>query len=262
MEGARAITVDPAVPLDEFIDEYGNARTRLVAEKGTTRLRWDAVVEDDGFPDEVDWFAKQHSIETLPHDVLPYLTPSRYCDSDLLGDEAWRLFGETAEGWARVQAICDHVHSRITFGYQYARPTRTAYEAWCERRGVCRDFAHVAITLCRAMNIPARYVSGYLGDIGVPPAGAGDFCAWFEVYLGGRWYTFDARYNLPRIGRVPMVRGHDAADVPMISSFGTINLSHFEVWCDEVSENFRLAAPKGERSNSPRLVHPPTLAPV
>jgi transglutaminase-like putative cysteine protease len=231
------LAAEPATPIETFGDAFGNRRARLVARAGTTRLRWQSAVRDDGFPDEIDWFARQHRIEELPPETLQFLAPSRYCESDLLADEAWRLFGQAPEGWARVQAICDHVHSRIAFGYQHARPTKTAYEAWCERRGVCRDFAHVAITFCRAMNIPARYVSGYLGDIGVPPAGPGDFCAWFEAYLDGRWHTFDARYNVPRIGRVRMVRGRDAADVPMISSFGVITLDHFEVWCDEIAED-------------------------
>lgn len=263
VSGPEAITVEPAAEIQSFLDCHGNTRGRLVAAAGITRLTWTGIVQDDGFPDEVDWLAQQHPIQDLPPEVLTFLAPSRYCDSDLLSEEAWRLFGHTPEGWARVQAICDHVHRRITFGYQYARPTRTAYEAWCERRGVCRDFAHTAIAFCRAMNIPARYVSGYLGDIGVPPAGPGDFCAWFEVYLDGRWYTFDARYNVPRIGRVCMVRGRDAADVPMISSFGTITLPHFEVWCDEVADNFRLAGPDvGEGTQAPHRGRRASSAPL
>jgi transglutaminase-like putative cysteine protease len=148
--------------------------------------------------------------------------------------DAWRLFGTTEPGWARVQAICDFVHEHIAFGYSHARPSKTAVDVFREKQGVCRDFAHLAIAFCRAMNIPARYASGYLGDIGVPPAGPGDFCAWFEVYLGGRWHTFDARYNVPRIGRVLMVRGRDAGDVPMLISFGDTRLTRFEVRCEEM----------------------------
>ncbi len=234
VNGPAAVTTRPSHRTETFLDTFGNLRTRLVADAGVTELRWEAVVEDDGCPDEVDWCARQLPVEGLPPETLQFLLPSRYCESDLLSDQAWRLFGQVPEGWARVQAISDFVHGRIEFGYASARPTKTAHEAFREQTGVCRDFAHLAIALCRAMNIPARYVSGYLGDIGVPPAGAGDFCAWFEAFLGGRWYTFDARYNVPRIGRVRMVRGRDAADVPMIASFGNSTLRQFTVWCDEI----------------------------
>ncbi|MEZ5669887.1 MAG: transglutaminase family protein [Alphaproteobacteria bacterium] len=189
---------------------------------------------DDGAPDIVESNAGQPAVEALPADALPYLKASRYCESDLLGHTAWQMFAGTAPGWARVQAICDFVHRHVTFGYRFGRSTKTALDTFHEGNGVCRDFAHLAIALCRAMNIPARYVSGYLGDIGVPPAGPGDFCAWFEVYLDGGWYTFDARYNVPRIGRVRMVMGRDAADVPMIASFGAYRLTGFKVWADEV----------------------------
>ena len=219
----------------EFIDPFGNLRTRLVAPPGPLRLWSDCIIEDDGAPDAFDWNARQHEIADLPPDTLPFLTASRYCDSDVLVDRAWALFGETPPGWARVQAICNFVHNHLTFGYKFGRPTKSAGEALREGTGVCRDFAHLAIALCRAMNIPARYASGYLGDIGVPPSGPGDFCAWFEAYLEGRWYTFDARYNTPRIGRVLMVRGRDAADGAMMTSFGSYQLELFRVWTDEVT---------------------------
>ena len=230
-----AIRVEPDVTLMEFIDPFGNLRTRLIAPPGPLRLWSDCIIEDDGAPDAVNWNARQHEIADLPPDTLPFLTASRYCDSDALIDRAWALFGETPPGWARVQAICNFVHNHLTFGYKFGRPTKTAAEALRECTGVCRDFAHLAIALCRAMNVPARYASGYLGDIGVPPSGPGDFCAWFEAYLGGRWYTFDARYNTPRIGRVLMVRGRDAADGAMMTSFGSYELKLFRVWTDEVT---------------------------
>jgi transglutaminase-like putative cysteine protease len=231
-----AIRADPDVTLMEFIDPFGNLRTRLVAPPGPLRLWSDCIIEDDGAPDSFDWNARQHEIADLPPDTLPFLTASRYCESDALIDRAWELFGETPPGWARVQAICNFVHNHLTFGYMFGRPTKTASEALRERTGVCRDFAHLAVALCRAMNVPARYASGYLGDIGVPPSGPGDFCAWFEAYLEGRWYTFDARYNTPRIGRVLMVRGRDAADGAMMTSFGSYELKLFRVWTDEVTD--------------------------
>lgn len=230
-----AIRVEPDVTLMEFIDPFGNLRTRLIAPPGPLRLWSDCIIESDGAPDAVDWNARQHEIADLPPDTLPFLTASRYCDSDALVERAWALFGETPSGWARVQAICNFVHNHMTFGYKFGRPTKSAGEALREGTGVCRDFAHLAIALCRAMNIPARYASGYLGDIGVPPSGPGDFCAWFEAYLEGRWYTFDARYNTPRIGRVLMVRGRDAADGAMMTSFGSYELKLFRVWTDEVT---------------------------
>lgn len=229
-----AIRVEPDVTLIEFIDPFGNRRTRLVAPPGPLRLWSDCIIEEDGAPDLFNWNARQHEIADLPPDTLPFLTASRYCDSDALVERAWALFGATPPGWARVQAICNFVHNHLTFGYKFGRPTKTAGEALREGTGVCRDFAHLAIALCRAMNIPARYASGYLGDIGVPPSGPGDFCAWFEAYLEDRWYTFDARYNTPRIGRVLMVRGRDAADGAMMTSFGGYDLTLFRVWTDEV----------------------------
>jgi transglutaminase-like putative cysteine protease len=179
--------------------------------------------------------AMLHPVERLPDDVLVYLLGSRYCDTDRLTDTAWSLFGSTRPGWPRVQAICDYVHDRITFGYEHADPTRTALGSHTDRRGVCRDFAHLAITLCRCLNIPARYCTGYLGDIGVPPVGYPmDFNAWFEAYLGGQWHTFDARHNVPRIGRILMARGRDATDVAIATSFGPCVLSGFKVVTEEV----------------------------
>jgi transglutaminase-like putative cysteine protease len=232
--GSDRIRTDPAVPQEGYLDEFANRRVRAVAPVGSLRLWSDCIVENDGRPDPFNWNARQHAIADLPPETLQYLTASRYCDSDELVERAWELFGETPEGWARVQAICNWVHNHLTFGYQYGRPTKTATGALLERTGVCRDFAQLAVALCRAMNIPARYASGYLGDIGVPDSGPGDFCAWFEAYLEKRWYTFDARYNTPRIGRVLVVRGRDAADGAMITSFGDYDLKLFRVWTDEV----------------------------
>jgi transglutaminase-like putative cysteine protease len=179
--------------------------------------------------------------------VLAYLLASRYCEVDRLGDEAWRLFGKTPEGWGRVRAVCDWVYSNVTFGYQFARPTKTAFDVFQERGGVCRDLNHLALTFCRCLNIPARYATGYLGDIGVPPADSPmDFSGWFEAYLGGRWYTFDARHNQPRIGRILMARGRDAVDAALPTSFGTTNLQKFVVWTDEVDAS-ALEAPAAPR---------------
>lgn len=232
--GSDQLQAQPSVPLEEYLDEFGNRRTRLVAPGGRITLSADFIVEDSGEPDAVFPDARQLEIAELPPETLAYLTASRYCEVDELGDRAWQLFGQTTPGWPRVQAICDWVNDHLTFGYQFGRSTKTANHALLERTGVCRDSAQLAIGFCRAMNIPARYASGYLGDIGVPPSGPGDFCAWFEVFLGGRWHTFDARYNTPRIGRVLMVRGRDAADVAMITAFGEYELKLFRVWCDEV----------------------------
>ncbi len=232
--GSGAVRAEPDLPLETFRDSFDNLRTRLRAPAGELKLWSDCIVELDGAPDPFDWTARQHDVGDLPPETLQFLTASRYCDSDTLAPVALELFGTTPPGWARVQAICNHVHNHLTFGYGFGRPSKTASDAQREKTGVCRDFAHLAIAFCRAMNIPARYASGYLGDIGVPCSGPGDFCAWFEAYLGGRWYTFDARYNTPRIGRVLMVRGRDAADGAMITSFGGYRLTGFRVWTDEV----------------------------
>ncbi|MBJ3763820.1 transglutaminase family protein [Maribius pontilimi] len=232
--GEDRVRTEPMIPTREFLDGYGNRITRLVAPKGSLRLWSDCVAEVDGAPDPLVPDAEQHAIDAVADAHLTHLMASRYCDSDNLSDMAWATFGSTPPGWPRVQAICDFVHSEISFGYKFARSSKTASEVNREKTGVCRDFAHLAISLCRAMNIPSRYASGYLGDIGVPDSGPGDFCAWFEVYLGGRWFVFDARYNTRRIGRLPMVRGADASDVAMITSFGPYDLRLFRVWTDEV----------------------------
>jgi transglutaminase-like putative cysteine protease len=229
------LRVTPMRSITPYIDSFGNRCTRLLAPVGSLRVAADAIVSDSGIPNRVDLAAEEHAVADLPHDTLIYLLASRYCETDRLMDKAWELFGKTPRGWRRVQAICDFVHSHIEFGYQHAGPKKGATDALTEGRGVCRDFAHLAVTFCRCMNIPARYCTGYLGDIGVPPEPEPmDFSAWFEVFLGGRWYTFDARHNIPRIGRILIARGRDAADVAICTSFGANTLKRFEVRTDEV----------------------------
>jgi transglutaminase-like putative cysteine protease len=229
------LRITPSLPVTRYTDMFGNVCTRLVAPSGQVEISTDALVWDSGLPEAVEPNARQHEVAELPHDALVFLLASRYCETDRLMQEAWARFGKTPLGWPRVQAICDFVHSHVRFGYQHARATRTAAEVAIERRGVCRDFAHLAITLCRCMNIPARYCTGYLGDIGVPPEPEPmDFSAWFEVYLAGRWYSFDARHNTPRIGRIVMARGRDAADVAISTTFGPNLLKRFVVHTDEV----------------------------
>ncbi|MDJ0590654.1 MAG: transglutaminase family protein [Pleurocapsa sp. MO_226.B13] len=231
------LRVEPEAAVEEFIDEFGNRAARLVLPRGCVRLWNEAVVSDNSQPDPVNCNAQQIPVESLPLDVLPYLFGSRYCEVDRLSEIARELFDRTPTGWRRVQAVCDWVHEHVSFGYEYARPTKTAYEVYTERTGVCRDFAHLAITFCRCLNIPARYAAGYLGDIGIPPQTLPmDFSSWFEVYLDRRWYTFDARYNIPRMGRILMVRGRDAVDTAFTTSFEPINLVEFTVWTDEISE--------------------------
>ncbi len=231
------ITADPPLAITEYRDGFGNIVSRLVLPPGRTTLTADSVIRDSGLPDVVAPDARQHAVPDLPAQHLIYLLGSRYCETDRLSELVWQLFGQTPEGWPRVQAICDYVHQHISFGYEHARPTRTAADGLQERTGVCRDFAHLAVTFCRCMNIPARYVTGYLGDIGVPPDPAPmDFSAWFEVWLGDRWYAFDARHNMPRIGRVPIAIGRDAADVAISNSFGNTDLAGFWVWTDVVAE--------------------------
>ncbi len=226
---------DPPVPVTAYRDSFGNWCTRIVAVKGSTRVRADATVNDTGMPDTIVPQARQVAVPDLPEESLLFLLGSRYCETDRLSDTAWSLFGQTPPGWARVQAICDYVHGHIAFGYEHARMTRTALEAFHDRTGVCRDYAHLAVAFCRCMNIPARYCTGYLGDIGIPPPyGPMDFAAWFEAFLDGRWYTFDPRNNVPRIGRVLIARGRDAADVAISNSFGPNTLASFKVFTDEV----------------------------
>ncbi|MDA9533588.1 transglutaminase-like domain-containing protein [Bradyrhizobium sp. CCBAU 25338] len=233
----HAIRVSPNVALRDYEDWFGNICTRLVAPVGQINIRNEFIIEDGGLPDEVVPHAEQIPLDRLPDEALVYLLGSRYCDTQRLTDLAWSTFGHISGGWRRVQAICDYVHGHIKFGYQFARSDRTASEGHQERIGVCRDFAHLAVTLCRCMNIPARYCTGYLGDIGVPPDPAPmDFSAWFEAYIGGRWYTFDARHNHPRIGRVVIARGRDAADVAISTAFGQAELVHFKVITNEVRD--------------------------
>jgi transglutaminase-like putative cysteine protease len=231
---SETFSTTPALETRLYRDVYGNICRRFVAPAGELTLFSDSLIENSGLVDPFAPDAVQHPVADLPDESLVYLMGSRYCETDRLGSLAWREFGHIAPGWARVQAICDFAHERIRFDYQSARSTRTAFEAWEERVGVCRDFAHLAVALCRCMNIPARYVNGYLGDIGVPLFLPMDFSAWIEVYLGGEWRTFDPRNNKRRIGRVVISRGRDAADVAMITSFGTHYLNKFDVWADEV----------------------------
>jgi transglutaminase-like putative cysteine protease len=233
----EVFTTNPDIESSTYIDVFGNTCRRFIAPAGDFTLRSDGVIEDNTGPDPVSADAIQHPVHDLPDETLLYLMGSRYCETDRLSQIAWNLFGGVAPGWGRVQAICDWVHGHIAFDYQNARSTRTAYDAYHDRTGVCRDFAHLAVAFCRCMNIPARYVNGYLGDIGVPERHPMDFSAWLEVFLGGRWWTFDARNNdsMPRLGRIVIARGRDAADVAMLSSFGPHILNHFQVWAFEVS---------------------------
>ncbi|TNC47583.1 transglutaminase family protein [Rubellimicrobium rubrum] len=234
---AGPVQVEPVVPIHWYLDAFGNERGRLVMPEGHLRLTWEGLASDSGRPDDVNLGAVQHPVEDLPDEVLQFLQPSRYCESDLLSQEAWDRFGNIATGWGKVQAICDHVHGTLTYDFMAASSFRTAHSSLQDGKGVCRDFAHLVIAYVRAINIPARYVSGYLDDSELPSQDPdhdpGDFCAWTEVFLGGRWYTFDARYNVPRIGRIVVARGRDAGDVPMITSFGVTKLESFQVWCEE-----------------------------
>jgi transglutaminase-like putative cysteine protease len=231
------LITNPAVPIAQYRDSFGNWVTRLSAPAGQLRLFTNAMVSDPGTTDVFAPDAIEHKVPDLPDDTLRFLLGSRYCETDKMMQIAWDNFGQVVGGWGRVQAICNFTHNWITFGYGFARNTRTAYEAYEERKGVCRDFAHLAVTLCRCMNIPARYCTGYLGDIGVPKDPAPmDFSAWFEAYIGGEWLTFDARHNIPRIGRVLIARGMDAADTAITTHFGPNTLEAFRVWTDEVTE--------------------------
>jgi transglutaminase-like putative cysteine protease len=237
------LRVDPPGRIDVYTDSFGNLCSRFVAQPGTIRLHNSTLIRDSGALDAEDPSAPEIPVKDLPAEVLRYLLPSRYCEVDLMTNVAAELFGDTAPGWNRVKAICDWVHSKVTFGYNFARPTKTALDVFTERTGVCRDFQHLAVTLCRSLNIPARYVTGYLGDIGVPISPCPmDFSAWFEAYLGGRWWTFDARHNKPRIGRVLMAVGRDAADVALTTSFGIARLKNFTVVTDEVSDTSHVSS--------------------
>lgn len=235
----------PVVPITAYHDSFGNWCSRLVAPAGRITISGDGIVQDSGLPDPVHRSARQHAVQDLPNDALMYLLGSRYCETDRLSETAWQLFGHSPTGWDRVQAICDFVHRHIAFDYVHARPTRTAWEAFHERMGVCRDFAHLAVALCRCMNIPARYCTGYIGDMGLPPPYAPmDFAAWFEAYLDGAWHVFDPRNNEPRIGRVLIARGRDATDVALSNTFGPNTLAGFKVWTDELAEDLTVRPPQ------------------
>jgi transglutaminase-like putative cysteine protease len=231
------LVADPPTSIAAYQDSFGNLCHRILAPAGRVRLSADAVIRDSGWPDEVGWAANQDTVQELPAETLLFLLGSRYCETDLLSQTAWQLFSGTAPGHARVQAICDFVNGHVRFDYLNARATRSANETFHERVGVCRDYAHLAIALCRCMNIPARYCTGYLSDVGTPlPYPPGDFAAWFEAWIGGRWYLFDPRNNEPRIGRVLMARGRDASDVAIATTFGPNTLQSFRVWADELAE--------------------------
>ena len=232
------LQIEPKTAAHQYLDNFGNRACRFVAVEGAIRLSNSTLIHDSGQPDPQNLYAREVPVDQLPTDVLPFLLASRYCEVDLLSNTAAELFGDIPPGWSRVQAVCDWVHNKVSFGYNFARATKTAAEVYLERTGVCRDFQHLAITFCRCLNIPARYVTGYLGDIGVPPAPYPmDFSAWFEVYLDDRWWTFDARHNVPRQGRVLMAVGRDAADVAITTSFGAAKLQNFSVISDEVPES-------------------------
>ena len=225
------LVISPSVKLTAYRDGFGNWVSRIVAPAGVTRISTSAILRDSFLPDPVVPQAPQHRVEDLPEETLEFLLPSRYCDTELLTETAWQMFGATPPGWARVQAVCDFVHRHIRFDYNQARATRTASEAYREGVGVCRDYAHLAIALCRCLNIPARYCTGYLGDIAMPPPyGVMDFAGWFEAYLGGQWHIFDARNNIPRVGRVLLARGRDAVDVAITTTFGPNTLCGFTIW--------------------------------
>jgi len=232
------LEVEPSVKISDYIDLYGNRCGRAFVPAGRVVFRHDVIVENDGQPEKQSWGACQHPVQDLPDDTLLFLLGSRYCEVDSeLKDIGWKLFGTMPAGWPVVQSVCNFVHQHIRFDYQQARANRTALEVFRERTGVCRDFMHLAITFCRCLNIPARYCTGFLGDIGVPASDAPmDFLAWFEVFLGGEWHTFDARNNVPRIGRLLMARGRDAADVALTTTFGINQLLSFKVIAEEISE--------------------------
>ena len=258
----QVLKFDPALPSRTYLDPFGNRVSRILAPVGETRVEADFLIEDSGVLDDVNPDAREQNVEDLPDDVLMYLMASRYCDTELLSDLAWAQFGNTPRGWPRVQAIVDYAHNRIRFDYKLARGTRTASEGHFEQVGVCRDFAHLAVTLCRCMNIPARYATGYLGDIGVPAVpDPMDFSAWFEVYLDGRWYTFDARHNRRRIGRIVMAYGRDAIDVAISTGFGPAYLRDFTVITEEVPESTSHAHSYQTSFKSDALAGPPENRP-
>ncbi len=237
LERPDLLTIDPVVPIESYRDGFGNWCNRLTAPEGPFTVSTDGIIRDAGLPDPTGVTAAQQPVELLPSEVIAYLLPSRFCETDLLLETAWSTFGHGPTGWQRVQAVCDFVHDAVTFSYEQARSTRTAAEALRERVGVCRDYAHLAIAFCRGLNIPARYCTGYVSDVGqAPPHPPMDFAAWIEVYLDGSWWTFDPRNNDTRLGRILIARGRDAADVPLTHSFGRHELTEFTVWIDKVED--------------------------
>jgi transglutaminase-like putative cysteine protease len=239
---AERLIVEPEIPVHDFVDVFGNRAARIVAPAGTLRLRSESLIRDDGLTDAQDPKAQQQPIHELPPDVMQFLMGSRYCEVEWLGSIAWELFGSASPGWGRAKEVCNWIQANVKFGYRFARSTKTAWETYIERTGVCRDLTHLAVTFCRCLNIPARYINGHLGDIGVPVVDPMDFSAWIEVYLEGSWWTFDPRNNIPRIGRIVVARGRDAADIPLINSFGPHMLKSFRVWTYEVTEQ-QMTAP-------------------
>jgi transglutaminase-like putative cysteine protease len=238
----------PSTRFTSYRDGFGNWCNRLTAPAGLFTISSDALVRDDGALDEVGWTAEQHAIEDLPDETLAFLLPSRYCDSDRLIGLAWDLFGHLPAGWATVSAINEYVHEHITFGYEWASPTMTAWDAYLGGHGVCRDYAHLGTALCRAMNIPARYCTGYLAFIDIPtPQNPMDFAGWFEVFLGGRWWTVDPRNLVPRAGRILIARGRDAADVAITTTFGANMLADFRVWTDQLPDDAELPFPSASQ---------------
>jgi transglutaminase-like putative cysteine protease len=229
--------LQPHLPSKIYHDSFGNTCTRIEAPTGQIRISADGLINDSGMPEPEYPYAQEHPVSLLPEETLVYLLGSRYCETEALMADAWRSFGHVQPGWSRVQAVCDFAHRHVMFGHHFARPSKTAWQAYTEQQGVCRDFAHLAITLCRCLNIPARYCTGYLGDIGVSAADVPmDFAGWFEAYLGGQWHTFDPRNNQRRIGRILIARGRDAADVAISTTFGSNYLETLRVWTDEVPE--------------------------
>lgn len=244
LERADYLVTSPSVPLESYRDGFGNWCTRMIAPAGDFTLCTDGIFRDSGLADPVAPDAAQLAVQDLPAETLVYLLGSRYCDTDILSEEAWRLFESTPPGWSRVQAICDFVHTTVSFDYMQADATRTASQSLAGRKGVCRDFAHLAIALCRCMNIPARYCTGYLSEFGEPePHAPDDFAAWMEVFLDGRWWVFDPRNNSRRVGRILIARGRDAADVPLTQTFGPSALTQFDVWTRDARHDPAETAP-------------------
>ncbi len=244
------------VPTTEYLDAFGNRCSRFIAPAGHLKLSGESIIEADDQPDTLYPDAQQAAIEDLPSEVLQYLLPSRYCEVDRFGAIAQDLFAAIPAGWQRATAIRDWVHEKVTFNYNAARPTKTAMDVFIERTGVCRDFQHLAITLSRCQNIPARYVTGYIGDIRRPWSGPGDFSAWYQVFLDGKWINLDARHNYPRLGRILMATGRDAADVAITTSFGTAQLTYFLVESDEIDAEGNKVPKPGEPGAPPLANNP------